>query len=102
MKKYTIAIHGGAGTLLRGKMTPEKEKNYKESLNTAISNGYALLRNGRSAMDAVEKAVKSLEDSPLFNAGRGSVFSSDGTHEMDASIMDGSNNICIEHTKRSR
>lgn len=91
MKKFTIAIHGGAGTLIKGKMTDEKEVAYRKALEHALNSGYAMLENGGSAMDAVEEAVKRLEDSPLFNAGRGSVFTATGTHEMDASIMDGSN-----------
>lgn len=91
MKKFTIAIHGGAGTLIKGKMTPEKEIAYKKALDRALTDGYSVLENGGSAMDAVETAVKSMEDSPLFNAGCGSVFTATGTHEMDASIMDGSN-----------
>ena len=91
MKKYTIAIHGGAGTLVKGKMTEEKESAYKNALTLALESGYKILENGGSAMDAVEEAVKQMEDSPLFNAGCGSVFTATGTHEMDASIMDGSN-----------
>ncbi len=88
-KKYALAIHGGAGTLVKGLMTPEKEAQYKAALNNALEKGYAILENKGSAMDAVEAAVKALEDSPLFNAGKGSVFTNEGTHEMDASIMDG-------------
>jgi len=91
MKKITIAIHGGAGTLIKGKMTAEKESAYKKALEVALDAGYTILKNGGSAMDAVEEAVTKLEDSPLFNAGKGSVFTASGTHEMDASIMDGSN-----------
>ena len=91
MKKFTIAVHGGAGTLLKGKMTPEKEKAYKNALESSLMAGYSILEGGGTAMDAVEEAVKKLEDSPLFNAGQGSVFTANGTHEMDASIMDGSN-----------
>lgn len=87
--KYSLAIHGGAGTLVKGLMTPEKEEQYKAALNEALEKGYAILENDGSAMDAVETAVKHLEDSPLFNAGKGSVFTNDGTHEMDAAIMDG-------------
>ena len=90
MKKYTIAIHGGAGTLVKGNMTSEKEKAYRDSLDLAITNAYAMLESGSSAMEAVEEAVITLENSPLFNAGKGSVFTSEGTHEMDASIMEGS------------
>ena len=89
MKKYSLAIHGGAGTLVKGLMTPEKEEQYKAALNEALEKGYAVLENGGNALDAVEVAVTVLEDSPLFNAGRGSVFTNEGTHEMDASIMDG-------------
>ncbi len=88
-KKYSLAIHGGAGTLVKGQMTAEKEKKYKAALNEALEKGYEFLENSGSALDAVEAAVKSLEDSPLFNAGKGSVFTNDGTHEMDAAIMDG-------------
>lgn len=87
--KFSIAIHGGAGTLIKGMMTPEKEKAYKRALKEALDSGYNVLENGGSAMDAVEAAVISLENCHLFNAGRGSVFTSAGTHEMDASIMDG-------------
>ena len=90
MNNFSIAIHGGAGTLVKGMMTPELELNYKIALKTALDAGYELLSEGKSAIDAVEKAVGLLEDSPLFNAGKGSVFTAKGTHEMDASIMDGS------------
>ncbi len=89
MKKITIAIHGGAGTILKSSMTPEKENAYKSTLQAALNEGYSLLSSGGSAIDAVEKAVSILEDSPLFNAGKGAVFTAQGTHEMDASIMDG-------------
>lgn len=89
MKKFTISIHGGAGTLIKGKMTEAKEVAYKEALNIALLAGYSILENGGTSMDAVEEAVKKLEDSPLFNAGKGSVFTANGSHEMDASIMDG-------------
>jgi len=91
MKKIAIAIHGGAGTLIKGKMTAEKEAAYRAALDHALNAGYVVLEQGGSSMDAVEEAVRKLEDSPLFNAGRGSVFTAKGTHEMDASIMDGSN-----------
>lgn len=87
--KLSIAIHGGAGTLVKGMMTPEKEKQYRADLEKALDAGYEALASGKSAIDAVEIAVKELENSPLFNAGRGSVFTADETHEMDASIMDG-------------
>lgn len=86
---FSIAIHGGAGTLIKGKMTPEKEKAYRDTLQFALDEGFNILKNRGTALDAVEKAVVILEDSPLFNAGKGSVFTADGTHEMDAAIMDG-------------
>lgn len=90
-KKFSLAIHGGAGTLVKGLMTPEKEEQYKKALKNALESGYAILEIGGSAIDAVETAVRKLEDSPLFNAGKGSVFTNEGTHEMDASIMEGKN-----------
>ena len=89
MKKIALAVHGGAGTLVKGMMTPEKESLYKAVLKSALHKGYLLLESGRSAVEAVEASVKELEDSHLFNAGKGSVFTSEGKHEMDASIMDG-------------
>lgn len=89
MNKIAIAIHGGAGTLVKGMMTPEKEKSYKEALQEALDYGYAILEQGGTSLSAVEGAVRQLEDSPLFNAGRGSVFTATETHEMDASIMNG-------------
>ena len=91
MSKYAIAIHGGAGTLVKGLMTSELEAQYKEALKQARDKGFEILEAGGSALDAVESAVKLLEDSPLFNAGKGSVFTAEGTHEMDAAIMDGKN-----------
>lgn len=89
MKQYAIAIHGGAGTILRSQMTPEKESAYTLALQTALQLGESVLRNGGSSLDAVELSVKSLEDCPLFNAGKGAVFTHDGQHELDASIMFG-------------
>lgn len=89
MKTFSIAIHGGAGTLVKGMMTPQLEAKYRDALKAALTAGYYLLENGGTALDAVEVAVKALEDSPLFNAGKGSVFTAKETHEMDASIMDG-------------
>jgi beta-aspartyl-peptidase (threonine type) len=91
MNKFGIAIHGGAGTILRTSLTPEKEKEYKGALADALLAGNNILFNGGTALDAVETAVRALEDCPLFNAGKGAVFNNDGVHEMDASIMDGSN-----------
>src|SRR5680860_1488233 len=89
IQSFSLAIHGGAGTLVKGQMTAEKESAYKKALELALDEGYALLKDGASSVDAVEKAVALLEDSPLFNAGKGSVFTADGTHEMDAAIMNG-------------
>tara|TARA_R100001369_G_scaffold92902_1_gene141194 strand:- start:14359 stop:15291 length:933 start_codon:yes stop_codon:yes gene_type:complete len=89
MQKIAIAIHGGAGTLVKGKMTPEKEKEYKDILSMAIETGYQLLEEGKNAIEAVEKAIIVMENSHLFNAGKGSVFTANETHEMDAAIMDG-------------
>ena len=89
MKTISIAIHGGAGTLVKGMMTPELETNYKQALKNALNKGYLILSKGGSAVNAVEEAVMALEDSPLFNAGKGSVFTANGIHEMDAAIMDG-------------
>lgn len=89
MKHFSIAIHGGAGTLVKGMMTPELEAKYKAALKLALDAGYNLLEQGQTAIEAVEIAVKVLEDSPLFNAGKGSVFTATESHEMDASIMDG-------------
>ena len=89
MNNFSIAIHGGAGTLVKGLMTLELEAEYKAALKTARDIGYKILEQGGTALDAVESAVNSLEDTPLFNAGKGAVFTYEGTHEMDASIMDG-------------
>jgi beta-aspartyl-peptidase (threonine type) len=87
----TLVIHGGAGTIKRENMTPEKEKAYHAALAIALDSGYAVLKSGGKSLDAVIAAIKVMEDSPLFNAGKGAVFSSDGKNELDASIMDGSN-----------
>jgi len=87
--KHAIAIHGGAGTILRESMTPKMEKEYLSGLSNALHAGDNILSQGGTAMDAVEAAIISLEDNPLFNAGKGSVFTHEGTHEMDAAIMDG-------------
>lgn len=89
MRDFSIAIHGGAGTILKADMTPELEAAYVSGLTEALTAGYALLANGGTALDAVAAAVRSLEDCILFNAGRGSVFTKTGGHEMDAAIMEG-------------
>jgi len=87
--EYAIVIHGGAGTILKKNMTPEKEKAYLDAMNTALDKGEAVLKNGGSSMDAVEQAIRFMEDSPLFNAGKGAVFTHAGKNEMDASFMYG-------------
>lgn len=89
MNTLSIAIHGGAGTLVKGMMTPELELKYKQALKVALEAGYTILETGGTAVNAVEEAVMVLENSPLFNAGKGSVFTAEETHEMDACIMDG-------------
>jgi len=89
MSKFTIAIHGGAGTISKKSMTPEKEAAYLKVLNEALDAGYKILEKNGDALDAVKAAVIELENNSLFNAGKGSVFTNAGTHEMDASIMDG-------------
>ena len=89
MSKYTIAIHGGAGTILKEDMTPDLEIAYLKGLEDALSAGYAVLQEGGTAVNAVKAAVVVLEDNVLFNAGRGSVFTKKGLQEMDAAIMEG-------------
>jgi beta-aspartyl-peptidase (threonine type) len=88
---FGIAIHGGAGTLPRAEMSPEADHRYRAGLAAALDAGYALLDAGGTSLDAVTRAVVLLEDNPLFNAGRGSVFTLEGRNELDAAIMDGSN-----------
>jgi L-asparaginase / beta-aspartyl-peptidase len=89
MSKMALAVHGGAGTILRSLMTPELEAEYRGGLEDALQAGWNVLGDGGTSLDAVEAAVVSLENFPLFNAGRGSVFTHEGRNEMDASIMDG-------------
>ncbi|CAN5537359.1 isoaspartyl peptidase/L-asparaginase [soil metagenome] len=84
-----FAIHGGAGVIKRGSLSPEKEKAYRAKLEEALLTGFKALQEGKSGLDAVEIAIRILEDSPLFNAGKGAVFTADGKIELDASIMDG-------------
>lgn len=86
---FAIAIHGGAGVINRSELSAEKEKAIHESLAAALEAGYRVLAKDGSALDAVEQAVRALEDAEHFNAGRGAVFTAKGQHEMDASIMDG-------------
>jgi len=87
--KYVMVIHGGAGTIEKQFMTPEKEKAYIETLTEALQKGYDMLQADQSSLDAVQAAINVMEDSPLFNAGKGAVFTHDGKNELDASIMDG-------------
>ena len=89
VKKIGLAVHGGAGTIDRSKMTPEKEHEYRAELERALTVGDEILKRGGSSLDATEAAVRVLEDDPHFNAGKGAVFTSAGTNEMDAAIMDG-------------
>jgi beta-aspartyl-peptidase (threonine type) len=84
-----IVLHGGAGTILKKNMSPEREAAYRAKLTEALETGYLVLKNGGSSLDAVEATIRVMEDSPLFNAGRGAVFTNQGRNEMDASIMDG-------------
>jgi len=91
MSQFTIAIHGGAGTILKTDMTPDLELAYQEALQEALNAGYAVLEQGGTAVNAVKASIVVLEDNMLFNAGRGSVFTKKGVQEMDAAIMDGSN-----------
>ena len=87
--EFAIAVHGGAGTILKENMTPEQEQAYKDAIDEALTVGYGILERGGTAIDAVVAAAKIFEDSPLFNAGKGAVFTAAGTNEMDASIMNG-------------
>ncbi|WP_299005101.1 isoaspartyl peptidase/L-asparaginase family protein [uncultured Tenacibaculum sp.] len=87
--EFAIIIHGGAGTILKKNMTPEKEAAYKAKLEEAVRTGYEILKNGGSSGDAVVKTIQVMEESPLFNAGKGAVFTHEETNELDASFMDG-------------
>lgn len=87
--KIMFVIHGGAGTITRQSMSPEREKEYRAALEDALRRGQAILAKGGTSLDAVEAAIRLLEDNPLFNAGKGAVFTHDGKNELDASIMDG-------------
>lgn len=86
---YTLALHGGAGTISRASMSAEAQKDYENALLTALEAGEQVLRAGGDALQAVQQTVVELENNPLFNAGKGAVFTHEGTHEMDASIMEG-------------
>lgn len=87
--KYVMVIHGGAGTLSRKNMSPEKEAAYRAALKLALQTGYMAIKSGKSSLDAVEATIHTLEDNPLFNAGKGAVFTHEGRNEMDAAVMDG-------------
>ncbi len=87
--KYILVIHGGAGTILKSQMTPEKEALYKQGLQNALDAGSKILKQGGTALDAVEATIMVLENDSLFNAGKGAVFTNEGKNELDASIMDG-------------
>lgn len=87
--RIAIVIHGGAGTITRSSMTPDREAEYRSVLEQALNAGYSILQASGSSLDAAEAAVRIMEDSPLFNAGKGAVFTSTGTNELDAAIMDG-------------
>ncbi len=86
---YAIVIHGGAGTITKANMSPSKEKEYLIALNVALEIGEQILTKGGSSLEAVQKTINFMEDSPLFNAGKGAVFTHEGKNEMDASIMEG-------------
>ena len=88
-KKHVLVIHGGAGTIIKSNMTAEKENAYKAKLTEALKAGYAEIQKGKSSVDAVAASIMIMEDSPLFNAGKGAVFTADGKNELDASIMYG-------------
>src|SRR5215213_7354070 len=87
--KLRFVIHGGAGTILKSEMSAEREREYRAKLTEALTIGYDILKKGGPGLNAVEAAIRFMEDSPLFNAGKGAVFTSAGTNELDASIMDG-------------
>jgi L-asparaginase / beta-aspartyl-peptidase len=89
--KFTLVIHGGAGTITRQNMTPEREKAYREVLTQALQTGHQVLKQGGTSLQAIEATVRVMEDSPLFNAGKGAVFTSEGKNEMDAAVMNGQN-----------
>jgi beta-aspartyl-peptidase (threonine type) len=90
-QEWAIVIHGGAGAMSVENLTPELDKEYRASLTEALNTGKKILTEGGSALDAVEKTIRIMEDNPLFNAGKGAVFTHEGRNELDAAIMDGSN-----------
>lgn len=90
-EKVVMVIHGGAGTIRKNQMSADREKAYQSALTEALRKGYDVIQKGGSSLDATEAAVRILEDNPLFNAGKGAVFTNEGKNELDAAIMDGSN-----------
>ncbi|MGC9197677.1 MAG: isoaspartyl peptidase/L-asparaginase family protein [Acidobacteriaceae bacterium] len=103
-RHWAIVLHGGAGVIERSSMTPQAEAAYRAGLRHAIETGGAVLDKGGTAVDAIEAAIRTLEDNPLFNAGKGAVFAADGTIQMDAAIMDGATMMAgavadVQHTK---
>lgn len=92
--KFALALHGGAGNMVKRKFTPADEEAYKKVMDEALVLGYSMLEKGAIATDVVEAVIKVMEDSPLFNAGKGAVFSNEGRNEMDAAIMNGENLKC--------
>lgn len=89
MQQFSLVIHGGAGTILKEDMSPALEQAYQNGLQEAMDAGYSILKNGGSAVDAIQASIFTLENNILFNAGKGSVFTKKGLQEMDAAIMDG-------------
>jgi L-asparaginase / beta-aspartyl-peptidase len=87
--EFALVIHGGAGTILKSNMTYGQEKAYKDIMSEVLNTGYNILNEGGSSLDAVQKCINIMEDSPMFNAGKGAVFTADGKNELDASIMEG-------------
>ena len=90
-QRWSIVVHGGAGVIERANLTPEVEAQYRAAMQRALNTGGAILDRGGSSLDAVEAVIREMEDDPLFNAGRGAVFTAEGRNELDASIMDGRN-----------
>ncbi|MEN7551214.1 isoaspartyl peptidase/L-asparaginase [Rapidithrix thailandica] len=88
-KKFTLVIHGGAGTIKKENMSDELEQQYREKLTEALQSGYHILEKGGTSLEAISVSIQVLEDSPLFNAGKGAVYTNDGKNELDASVMDG-------------
>ncbi len=103
-KNFGLVVHGGAGTIERSKITPERERGYRSGIERALAEGYEILKRGGSSLDATETAVRVLEDDPHFNAGKGAVFTNVGTNELDAAVMDGKTFeagavACLKHIK---